>query len=392
MINFVFPWKRYLCKITGKKKQKEINGFIPVEKMTSRLQGYQRSISESGMGLPGTILKKGDKRDINRMCKKLKNWPAMDTADLLITLLGPTATGKTRLAAHLAKRVNGEIISADSRQVYKNMTIGTGKDYEDYVVKGEKIPYHLTDLVEPGTEYNVFQYKKDFSKAFKSIKSKGKLPVLCGGSGLYLVAILNRYSLPEVPKNQELRKELDQKTHEELIKILASLRTLHNTTDTTNRERTLRAIEIARYQQDHPRSQEPLPRFTPLDICPTGFTPLLFGLYFDRQKLKKRITRRLDKRLKQGMIEEVKHLLDRNISPEQLKFYGLEYKLITKYILGELNYNDMYQKLNSSIHKFAKRQMTWFRKMEKEGFQIRWIDGDLPLERKLGIILKDTGI
>ncbi len=297
----------------------------------------------------------------------------------LIVILGPTATGKTRLAAHLAYELDAEVVSADSRQVYRGMDIGTGKDLADFVVNDKKIPYHLIDIVDAGSEYNVFEYQKDFLKAYENITSRNKTAILCGGSGLYIDAVVKGYHFLEVPENTALRNELEQKSIAELNSMLLSYKTIHNTTDSIYKKRIIRAIEVAKFQSEN----EALIR----DFPKINYT--IFGIDFDREIIKKRITERLKLRLeKEGMIDEVKQLIANGVDPEKLKFYGLEYKLITQYLQNELNYNDMFQKLNTSIHQFAKRQSTWYRKMEKDGFHIHWIDGNLPLEEKLSLIKK----
>lgn len=295
----------------------------------------------------------------------------------LIVILGPTATGKTSLAAHLAYELDAEIISADSRQVYRGMDIGTGKDLADFVVNAKKIPYHLIDIVDAGTEYNVFEYQKDFLQAYENIVSRNKTAILCGGSGLYIDAVVKGYRFLEVPENTALRNQLEQKSIDELNAILLSYKAIHNTTDSIYKKRIIRAIEVAKFQAKNEALIRDFPKIN----------HVIFGIDFDRETIKKRITQRLKHRLEhEGMIDEVKQLIANGVDPEKLKFYGLEYKLITQYLQNELNYNDMFQKLNTSIHQFAKRQSTWFRKMEKDGFNIHWIDGNLPLEEKLSLI------
>lgn len=295
----------------------------------------------------------------------------------LIVILGPTATGKTSLAAHLAYELDAEIISADSRQVYRGMDIGTGKDLADFVVNGKKIPYHLIDIVDAGTEYNVFEYQKDFLKAYENITSRNKTAILCGGSGLYIDAVVKGYRFLEVPENTALRNQLEQKSIDELNAILLSYKAIHNTTDSIYKKRIIRAIEVAKFQAENEALIRDFPKIN----------HVIFGIDFDRETIKKRITQRLKHRLEhEGMIDEVKQLIANGVDPEKLKFYGLEYKLITQYLQNELNYNDMFQKLNTAIHQFAKRQSTWFRKMEKDGFNIHWIDGNLTLEEKLSLI------
>ena len=295
----------------------------------------------------------------------------------LIVILGPTATGKTTLAANLALQIDGEIISADSRQVYRGMDIGTGKDLADFEIDSNKIPYHLIDIVDAGAEYNVFEYQKDFLKVYENIVQRNKNPILCGGSGLYIDAVVKGYRFLEVPENTALRQELELKSIDELNALLLNYKAVHNTTDSIYKKRIIRAIEVAKFQAEHEALIRDFPKIN----------HLIFGIDFDREIIKKRITRRLKQRLEnEGMIDEVKQLIANGVDPEKLKFYGLEYKLITQYLQNELSYNDMYQKLNTAIHQFAKRQSTWFRKMEKDGFNIHWIDGNLSLEEKLAII------
>jgi len=283
----------------------------------------------------------------------------------MIVILGPTATGKTRLAAQIASRISAEIISADSRQVYRGMDIGTGKDYDDYRVGDQQIPYHLIDIVEPGTEYNVYRYQEDFIKAYHDITGRGKRLILCGGTGMYLEAVLKGYHLVKVPVNQELRDELGQKNNIVLIEMLESFKPLHNVTDTGDRKRLIRAIEIQHYYREHPGLIKDYPKI-PYHIK---------GVHYPRDVIRARITKRLNERLESGMIEEVKGLIDKGIDPDRLKFYGLEYKYITQYLLNELTYDEMVRQLNTAIHQFAKRQMTWFRRMERNGFDIEWLDG-----------------
>lgn len=295
----------------------------------------------------------------------------------LIVILGCTATGKTSLATHFAALNNGEVLSADSRQVYKGMDIGTGKDLSEFIVNGKEVPYHLIDIKEAGEEYNVYEFQKDFLMAYKAVKSRNNLPVLCGGTGLYLEAVLKGYRFVKVPENDKLRKELEHKTTEELVAILSKYKDLHNTTDTIQRKRTIRAIEVANYQKDNEALIKDFPKMN----------PTIFGIHFEREIIKERISNRLKYRLKhEGMIEEVESLLDAGVSSDRLKFYGLEYKLITQFLLKEIDRTEMFNKLNVAIHQFAKRQATWFRKMERNGFEINWIDGNLPMEEKIKII------
>jgi tRNA dimethylallyltransferase len=294
----------------------------------------------------------------------------------LIVILGPTATGKTRLAAQLAYTIGGEIISADSRQVFRRMTIGTGKDISDYSIDGTLVPIHLIDILEPGNEFSVFDFQQAFLDAFHEISSRKNIPVLCGGTGLYLESVLKPYIFHEVPENKKLRNELSGKSNEELIIELKKLKTLHNTTDTVNRERILRAMEIEVFQQQQTKENA----FSDIDA-------IVFGIRMDRKKQTELITERLKNRLNSGMIEEVQSLLDEGISPVKLKNYGLEYKFITQYIIGELDYEKMFTLLNTAIHQFSKRQMTWFRRMEKNGIKINWIEGEKSINEKVeGII------
>lgn len=300
----------------------------------------------------------------------------------IITILGPTATGKTRLAALLAKELKAEIVSADSRQVYRDMNIGTGKDLDDYRIGNITIPYHLIDIVNPGLEYNIFLYQQDAVKAINYIQSKKKQVILCGGSGMYIEALLKGYKLFPVPENQLLRKEVEQKSEEELISLLTSFRTIHNVTDTCEHSRLLRAIEIEYYYREHPELSEfakPIPS-------------LIFGLKGDRDIIRNKITLRLKHRLENGMIEEVNNLIKRGVNPNLLIRYGLEYKFITLFLLKEIDYNTLFKRLNTAIHQFSKRQMTWFRKMERDGFKINWIDISLDEEEKIRLIKDFLGI
>lgn len=291
----------------------------------------------------------------------------------LLTVLGPTATGKTRFAAILADRLNGEIISADSRQVYRGMDIGTGKDYQDYDVSGKSIPVHLIDIVEPGYEYNVYEYQADFIRVFNEISSRGNFPVLCGGSGLYLEAVLKGYKLINVPLNEPLRKELETKSMEEMAQMLKSMKTLHNITDLVTRKRLIRAIEIESYYRDNPEIKRDYP----------DLKPFITGISGDRDSRRERITKRLKERLKNGLIEEVERLIQNGIPYEKMVYYGLEYKYIALYLKGDLTYDEMFNNLNTAIHQFAKRQMTWFRRMERNGLKIHWLDVNLDDDDKL---------
>ena len=291
----------------------------------------------------------------------------------IITILGPTASGKTSFAANLATNLNAEIISGDSRQVYRGMDIGTGKDLKDYIVGQRMIPYHLIDIVDAGYEYNIFEYQKDFYKVFNEIKDRRKIPILCGGSGMYIESILNGYKLIQVPQNKVLRDEFEKTKTEKLVKILSSYGSLHNISDTSDRKRLIRAIEIQQFNKTNKDIQTKLP----------AIKSIIFGIDLERDEVRNRITKRLKTRLQEGMIEEVKELMRKGLSSEQIKFYGLEYKFLTSYIMDEFSYDEMFRQLNTAIHQFAKRQMTWFRRMEKKGFNINWIDGKLNLETKI---------
>jgi tRNA dimethylallyltransferase len=296
----------------------------------------------------------------------------------LIAVIGPTASGKTAFAAQLACRINGEVISADSRQVYRQMNLGTGKDYADYVVGGIKVPVHLTDIAEPGYKYSIFEYQRDFASSYSNIVARGKFPVLCGGSGMYIAAVTRKYRLDEVPRNETLREELSAKNPDELRDILASLKKLHNKTDVDTVGHALRAIEIEHHYRAHPSGQPVLP-----DI-----NPLFIGILFDRETERKRITERLSQRLQHGMIEEVTQLLESGVPAESLTYYGLEYRYITLFLQGKLDYQTMASQLGTAIHQFAKRQRTWFRKMEREGCIIHWLDGNLLAEVKMEKAMK----
>ena len=296
----------------------------------------------------------------------------------LIVITGPTATGKTRLAAELADLLQGEIISADSRQVYKGMDIGTGKDLADYLVDGRSVPVHLVDRVDPGYEFNVFEFQSLFLEAYQDIARRNKQPIMCGGTGLYLEAALAKYRLLEVPQNPFLRARLNELSQDELEAKLASYRKLHNTTDTSDRNRLIRAIEIESYNADHAH----------LRISYPEFSHIIFAIDFPRDEIRHRITHRLKTRLENGMIDEIQQLLKTGLKPDQLTFYGLEYKYITQYVIGEISYDEMFNKLNTAIHQFAKRQMTWFRRMEKQGFTIHWINGKLSNAEKIIYITK----
>ena len=311
----------------------------------------------------------------------------------MITILGPTASGKTPVAARLAVEIGGEVISADSRQVYRRMDIGTGKDLDDYIVNSDKgivnsekgivnsVPYHLIDIREPGTKYNLFEYQQDFFDVYQQIRSRGAVPILCGGTGLYIEAVLKGYHLSPVPQNQPLRDSLEGKSLEELTQMLTDLKTktgsnMHNTTDVDSCQRAIRAIEIETYNLEHPTPRRELP---PVDS-------LIIGIDIDRELRREKITRRLKARLEEGMVDEVQALLDEGIPAEDLIYYGLEYKFVTEYLKGETSYEEMFTRLEIAIHQFAKRQMTWFRGMERRGFKINWIDATLPMEDKINRI------
>lgn len=299
----------------------------------------------------------------------------------MITILGPTASGKTSVAAALALRTGGEIISADSRQVYRRMDIGTGKDLADYTIGDVRIPYHLIDIAEPGTKYNLFQYQQDFHEAYDEIRSRGKLPILCGGTGLYIEAVLGGYSLSPVPQNQALRDSLEGKSLEELTRMLVELKrqngsNMHNRTDVDTAQRAIRAIEIETYNLEHPTPERQMP---PVES-------LIIGINIDRELRREKITRRLKARLDEGMCDEIQGLIDGGVNPEDLIYYGLEYKFITEYVIGRISYEEMFRQLEIAIHQFAKRQMTWFRGMERRGFTIHWIDAAQSMEDKVGAI------
>ncbi len=295
----------------------------------------------------------------------------------MLTILGPTATGKTALAARLAYELNGEVISADSRQVYRRMNIGTGKDYDDYVVDGAKIPYHLIDIVDPGYEYNIFEYQKDFLKVYHDIIQRKKLPVLCGGSGMYLEAVLKGYQLAKAESDDAFFASLKDKTDTELIEILKSFTTPHNITDFEDRPRILKAIRIVRASRG---TKNELNHHFP------QIRSTIIGIDYPRGLVKARITKRLEYRLEHGMITEVEQLLASGITPERLMKYGLEYKFVTLYLTGKISRADLLSELNIAIRQFAKRQMTWFRRMEKQGLKIHWIDGRMPVEKKVNEI------
>lgn len=300
----------------------------------------------------------------------------------MITILGPTASGKTSVAAALALRTGGEIISADSRQVYRRMDIGTGKDLADYTIGDVHIPYHLIDIAEPGTKYNLFQYQQDFHTAYNDIRSRGKLPILCGGTGLYIEAVLGGYSLSPVPQNQQLRESLEGKSLDELTQMLVELKqkngtNMHNRTDVDTAQRAIRAIEIETYNLEHPTPERQMP---PVDS-------LVIGINIDRELRREKITRRLKARLEEGMCDEIRSLIDGGVNPDDLIYYGLEYKFVTEYVVGKTSYEEMFRQLEIAIHQFAKRQMTWFRGMERRGYTIHWIDAAQSMDEKVGAIM-----
>ena len=291
----------------------------------------------------------------------------------LITILGPTASGKTPFAAVLAKELDSEIISADSRQVYKGMTIGTGKDLEDYIVGEKQIPFHLIDICNPGEKYNLFEFQHDFHKAYAMLKNKGRLPILCGGTGLYIESVLKGYKLLDVPQSPELRERLKEKSLDELTVILQSYKKLHNKTEVDSPQRAIRAIEIEEYYLTQ----------APGRIVYEPINSLIIGVDISRQLRREKISKRLKNRLESGMLEEVKSLIGAGVSTEDLIYYGLEYKYLTLHLTGVLTYKEMYDQLEIAIHQFAKRQMTWFRGMERKGFLIHWIDSQMPMEEKI---------
>lgn len=300
----------------------------------------------------------------------------------MITILGPTASGKTSVAAALALRTGGEIISADSRQVYRRMDIGTGKDLADYTIGDVHIPYHLIDIAEPGTKYNLFQYQQDFHTAYNDIRSRGKLPILCGGTGLYIEAVLGGYSLSPVPQNQQLRESLEGKSLDQLTQMLVELKqknglNMHNRTDVDTAQRAIRAIEIETYNLEHPTPERQMP---PVDS-------LVIGINIDRELRREKITRRLKARLEEGMCDEIRSLIDGGVNPDDLIYYGLEYKFVTEYVVGKTSYEEMFRQLEIAIHQFAKRQMTWFRGMERRGYTIHWIDAAQSMDEKVEAIM-----
>lgn len=296
----------------------------------------------------------------------------------IITILGPTASGKTPFAAALAYELNSEIISADSRQIYRQMDLGTGKDLADYIVNGRAIPYHLIDIAEPGYKYNVFEYQRDFLAAYEDIRQRGLLPILCGGTGMYLESVLKGYKLMPVPENPELRTRLANCSLEELTRQLSQYKTLHNSTDVDTVKRAIRAIEIEEYYAAHPVPEREFP----------SLKSLIIGVDIDRELRREKITRRLKQRLDEGMVDEVRKLIEQGIHPDDLIYYGLEYKYLTLYVTGQLTFDEMFRGLEIAIHQFAKRQMTWFRGMERRGFTIHWVQAELPMEEKIAFVKK----
>lgn len=303
--------------------------------------------------------------------------PFILSYDILI-ITGPTASGKTALAAAMADRLNGEIISADSRQVYRSMDIGTGKDYDDYIAGGRRIPCHLIDIADPGYKYNVFEYQRDFLRIYDDLKQRNVFPVLCGGSGMYIDSIVSGYRMFAVPPDPDLRARLEEKSMDELVEILSKYKKLHNQTDTDTKKRLIRAIEIEQYNSSGNRKQTLLPELK----------YLIAGVKTDRDSRRKRITERLQKRFDAGMIDEVRRLIESGVSEESLIYYGLEYKYITLYLTGNMDYDTMFRELEIAIHQFAKRQMTWFRGMERRGIVINWIEGELPGDEKVRRVME----
>ena len=296
----------------------------------------------------------------------------------LVTILGPTACGKTSLAVALAHRLQTAVISADSRQVYRSMDLGTGKDLGEYMYQGSEVPYRLIDIVDAGYKYNVFEYQRDFLKAFEELRAQGQLPVMCGGTGMYLESVLRGYRLVEVPENKELREELADKSLEELTTMLSGYKQLHNTTDVDTCKRAIRAIEIEEYYRVNDVNIREFPEIKSLTI----------GLDVSRELRRERITRRLHERLAEGMVDEVRGILASGVAPEDLIYYGLEYKYLTLYVIGELTYDEMVSQLEIAIHQFAKRQMTYFRGMERRGVPIHWLDASLSTEEKVEAIVR----
>jgi tRNA dimethylallyltransferase len=297
--------------------------------------------------------------------------------DLLI-ITGPTASGKTSLAVAVAKMIEGEVISADSRQVYRGMNIGTGKDYDDYLIEGRRVPCHLIDIADPGYKYNVFEYQRDFVRVYTSLRGRNVFPVVCGGSGMYTDSIISGYKMVEVPPDSGFRSNLEKKSMEELIEILSTYKELHNTTDIDTKKRVIRAIEIEHFNKNKIKNISKFPKIRSLVV----------GVLPDRESRRMNISKRLRERLDAGMIDEVKHLIEQGVSAEILIYYGLEYKYITLYLTGKMTYDDMVKDLEIAIHQFAKRQMTWFRGMERRGVKINWLDWKLTKEEKIGRVME----
>ena len=294
----------------------------------------------------------------------------------LITILGPTATGKTALAAEVAYRLGGEVISADSRQVFRGMDVGTGKDLADYTVNGTTVPYHIIDICDPAEEYNAYRFMGDFLEAYNSIVSRGRVPIMCGGTGMYLDAVIRGYHLADAPIDEEYRSSIAACSDEELTERLASYISLHNHTDTETRERLVRALEIQEFAQRHPEAYIHMPEME----------HHVFGISFPREVIIARIENRLRRRLDEGMTDEVQRLLDSGVSAGRLMKFGLEYRHVTRYLLGQCTQEEMFRDLFTDIRRFAKRQMTWFRRMERNGVDIHWIDGTLPMEEKVAVV------
>jgi len=295
----------------------------------------------------------------------------------LLVITGPTASGKTSLAVAIAKKIGGEIISADSRQVYRGMNLGTGKDYDDYLIEGVILPCHLIDIADPGYKYNVFEYQRDFNKIYSDLKERKVFPVVCGGSGMYADSIITGYKMVEVPPDSGFRNELEKKPIEELKEILSTYKNLHNTTDIDTKKRVIRAIEIEQFNRNRGKQTNEFPKVKSLVV----------GVMIPRESRRRRITERLKQRLDNGMVNEVKHLIEIGINTDTLIYYGLEYKFITLYLIGKIKYDEMVRDLEIAIHQFAKRQMTWFRGMERRGTKIHWIDGEMPMEENVECVL-----
>lgn len=291
----------------------------------------------------------------------------------LLAILGPTACGKTSFATRLAYELGGEILSADSRQVYRGMDIGTGKDLADYTVNGKQIPYHLIDIADAGAKYNVYEFQHDFLEAYNDIVSRGATPIMCGGTGLYLESVIRGYRLSPVPQNPELRERLSDKSLEELTEILRGYKQLHNTTDVDSAQRAIRAIEIEDYYQHTPLDNREFPEIDSLVV----------GLDINREFRREKISKRLRSRLDEGMVDEIRRIIDSGVSPDDLIYYGLEYKFVTMYVIGKLTYDEMVSQLEIAIHQFAKRQMTWFRGMERRGITIHWLSCDIPVDERI---------